>query len=127
MNIPDEPVEPLGDPVGCYLLVKPTKLYRDLHKQPTELMAVLHMPEGCGKQMIVNQPLILTPGNIPAPPRRIFGTTSAGAVMAFFDPQALLAATTVNGYLTVTVTGQLTDGRSFQGQQDIQIFRSSEE
>ena len=47
--------------------------------------------------------------------------------MAFFDPEDLLAATTVNGYLTVTVTGQLTDGRSFQGHQDIQIFRSSEE
>ncbi|RPJ33425.1 MAG: DUF11 domain-containing protein, partial [Planctomycetaceae bacterium] len=127
VNTPDEPVEPLGDPVGCYLLLKPTKLYRDLRKQPTDLMAVLHLPEGCGKQMIVNQPLILTPGAIPAQHWRIFGTTSAGAVIAFFDPQALLAATTVNGYLTVTVTGQLTDGRSFEGHQDIQIFRSSEE
>jgi len=123
--VPDEPVEPLEDTVPCYLLVKPTKLYRDLPRQPTDLMAVLHLPDGYGKQLIVNQPLILTPGDIPAQPQRIFGTTSAGAVMAFFDPQALLAATTVNGYLTVTVTGQFTDGRSFQGHQDIQIFLSS--
>lgn len=122
--VPEEPPTPEGV-VLCDLLVKPTKLYRDLRTQPTDLMAVLHLPEGFGKQMIVNQPLILTPGNIPANPQRIFGTTSAGAVMAFFDPQALLAATAVNGCIQVTVTGQLTDGRSFLGQQNIDIYQSS--
>jgi len=124
--VPDEPpVPPPGQVVFCDLLVKPTKLYRDLPKQPTDLMAVLHLPEGYGKQLIIGQPLILKPGDIPALSQRIFGTTSAGAIMAFFDPQALLAATAVNGGLKVTVTGQLTGGRSFQGQQNIEIFRSS--
>lgn len=124
--VPNEPpVPPPGQVVLCDLLVKPTKLYRDLPRQPTDLMAVLHLPEGYGKQMIVNQPLILMPGDIPANPQRIFGTTSAGAVMAFFDPQALLAATPVNGCIKVIVSGQLTNGRSFQGQQYIDIYKSS--
>jgi uncharacterized repeat protein (TIGR01451 family) len=111
--------------VMCDLLVKPTKLYRDLVKQPTSLMAVVHLPEGYGRGLIVNEPLVLTPGDIPAYSQRIFGTDNAGAVMAFFDPQALLAATTVNGSLTVKVTGKLTDGRSFQGRQTIEIHRTS--
>jgi len=120
--IPDEPLSPA---VLCDLLVKPTKLYRDLPKQPTSLMAVVHLPQGYGRQVIVNQPLRLEPGNLPALTQRTFGTSTAGAVMAFFDPQALLAATTVNGSVTVKVTGRLTDGRAFQGQQNIEILRSS--
>jgi uncharacterized repeat protein (TIGR01451 family) len=121
--VPEEP--PVGPVVYCDLLVKPTKLYRDLPKQPTSLMAVVHMPEGWGNQMIAKQPLTLQPGDIPALSQRIFGTSTAGAVMAFFDPQALLAATPVNGSLTVKVNGKLTDGRTFQGQQNIEIYKSS--
>ncbi len=122
--IPDEPVTPEGM-ILCHLLVRPTKLYRDVRTLPTGFMAVLHLPEGFGKDMIANQPLILMPGSIPANPQRIFGTTTAGAVMVFYDPQALLAATDVEGSLMVTVTGQLTDGQSFQGQTGIEIYQSS--
>jgi len=119
------PKQPVVSVVLCDLLVKPTKLYRDLPKQPTSFMAVVHLPEGYGKPLIVHQPLVLTPGDIPAFSQRLFGTNDAGIVMAFFDPQALLAATTVNGSLTVKVTGKLTDGRTFQGRQNIEIHRSS--
>jgi len=119
------PKQPVVSVVLCDLLVKPTKLYRDLLKQPTSFMAVVHLPEGYGKPLIVHQPLVLTPGDIPAFSQRLFGTNDAGIVMAFFDPQALLAATTVNGSLTVKVTGKLTDGRTFQGRQNIEIHRSS--
>jgi uncharacterized repeat protein (TIGR01451 family) len=125
VTVPNEPVEPEQEAVICELLVKPTKLYRDLPKQPTNLMAVLHLPDGYGKQLILNQPLILTPGNIPALNQTVFGTTRAGVIMAFFDPQALLAATDVNGDLDITVTGQLFGGQSFQGTQGIEIFPSS--
>jgi uncharacterized repeat protein (TIGR01451 family) len=118
-------VPPVGPIVLCDLLVKPTKLYRDQPTQPTSLMAVVHLHEGYGKQLIVNQPLILQPGDISAVSQRIFGTSTAGAVMAFFDPHALLAATTVNGSLTVKVNGKLADGRTFQGQQNIEIHTSS--
>jgi uncharacterized repeat protein (TIGR01451 family) len=121
--IPNEP--PPGAALVCDLLVKPTHLYRDLPKGQTSLMAVVHLPQGYGRQLIVNQPLRLMPGNIPALTQRTFGTSSAGAVMAFFDPQALLAATTANGTVTVKVTGQLTDRRAFQGQQNIEIHQSS--
>jgi len=117
-------VVPTQSAVLCDLLVKPTKLYRDV-RTPTSLMAVVHLPEGCGRGLIVNRPLVLMPGEIPALSQRVFGTDTAGAVMAFFDPQALLAATTVNGTLTVKVSGQLTDGRAFQGQQDIEIYETS--
>jgi uncharacterized repeat protein (TIGR01451 family) len=122
-----KPTEPVTQIVLCDLLVKPTKLYRDQHPQPTSFMAVLHLPEGIGYQMIANQPLVLTPGNIASlnEGRRVFGTTTAGAIMVFFDPQALLSATAVNGSLTVKVTGKLTDGRSFQGWQNIEIHQSS--
>lgn len=117
-------VVPKQSAVACDLLVKPTKLYRDV-RTPTSLMAVVHLPEGCGRGLIVNQPLVLMPGEIPALSQRIFGTDTAGAVMAFFDPHALLAATPVNGALTVRVSGQLADGRAFQGQQDIEIHPTS--
>jgi len=122
--VPDEPVTPEGIVVGD-MFVKPTKLYRDLLMQPTNLMVVVRMPEGCGRGMIVNQPAILQPGDIPALLQRIVGTTTRGEVMAFFDPQALLAATTDNGRLQLTMTGLLTDGQSYQGQQDIMIYESS--
>ena len=111
--------------VDCDLLVKPTKLYRDLRKQPTNLMAVVHLPDGMGVQMIKKEALVLQPGNVVSMSYRLFGTSKAGAVMAFFDPQALLAATTTNGRLTVTVSGQLTDGRTFRGQQEIEICATS--
>jgi uncharacterized repeat protein (TIGR01451 family) len=113
---------PVGPPVQCDLLLKPTKLYRGLSRQSSSLQAVVHLPHGYGRQLIVQQPLRLMPGNIPALSQRTFGTSSAGAVMAFFDPQALLSATPVNGRVVVTVVGQLTDGRAFQGQQEIEIL-----
>ena len=117
-------VVPKHSAVACDLLVKPTKLYRDV-RQPTSLMAVLHLPEGCGRGLIVNEPLVLQPGNIPSLSQRIFGTDTAGAIMAFFDPQALLNATAANGDVMVKVSGKLTDGRAFQGQRDIEIHPTS--
>jgi uncharacterized repeat protein (TIGR01451 family) len=123
--VPEKPEPPAPAVVQCDLLLKPMKLYRGLPGQSTSLEAVVHLPQGYGRQMIVQQPLRLMPGNIPSLSQRTFGTNTAGAVMAFFDPQALLSATSANGFVMVTVIGQLTDGRAFQGQQEIEILPPS--
>lgn len=109
----------------CNLLVKPAHLYRDQVAQQTSLMAVLHLPEGDGRSLIANKVAILTPGNIPAYTQRIFGNGKQGALMAFFDTRAFLAATAINDDLVVRVTGTLTDGRSFQGSQIITISQTN--
>ena len=85
-------------------------------------MVVVHMPEGVGKELILDAPLTLDPGGLEPSAQTIFGTSSMGKVMAFFNPAELLAATQGYGDVFVTVTGQLTDGRVFQDQAEIRIL-----
>jgi uncharacterized repeat protein (TIGR01451 family) len=122
--VPDQPEPPSGV-VEARLFVKPTTLYRNLPRQVTSLMVVVHLPEGLGKELIANTRLTLDPGEIHATSQTIFGTSSMGKVMAFFDPAALLAATQGYGDFRITVSGKLVDGRTFQDKEEIQILRSS--
>jgi hypothetical protein len=87
-------------------------------------MVVVYLPEGMGRELIASTPLVLNPGAIPAMDQTIFGTSSVGKVMAFFDPAAMLAAIPGHGDLTVKVTGQLIDGRTFVGKAAIRILVS---
>jgi uncharacterized repeat protein (TIGR01451 family) len=122
--VAEEP--PPSDTVDARLFITPAELCRDLPAQPTSLMVVMYLPEGLGKELIANVPVTLDPGGLKPFSQTIFGSSSMGKVMAFFDANTLLAVTQGYGDLLITVTGQLVDGRSFQDKEEIQIVRSGQ-
>jgi uncharacterized repeat protein (TIGR01451 family) len=119
-------VEVRGAPavgVQGVMYVKPDHIYRNYPKAQTDLMVVVHLPEGVGSGAISNTPLVLTPGNIKATGQQIFGTSTQGKVLCFFDVDPILAATQGYGEFPLKVTGQLKDGRAFVAQTTITILK----
>jgi uncharacterized repeat protein (TIGR01451 family) len=109
--------------VQSQMYIKPDHIYRNYPKAQADLMVVVHLPEGIGGGAISNAALVLTPGNIKATGQQIFGTSTQGKVLCFFDVDALLAATTGYGEFPLKVTGQLRDGRSFVAETTIWILK----
>jgi uncharacterized repeat protein (TIGR01451 family) len=105
------------------MYLKPDHIYRNYAKPQADLMVVVHLPVGIGTAAISNTALVLTPGNIKATGQQIFGTSTQGKVLCFFDVDALLAATTGYGEFPLNVTGQLKDGRTFVAQTTIAILK----
>ncbi len=109
--------------ISSLMYIKPDHIYRNYPKAQANLMVVVHLPEGTGAGAISNTPLVLNPGNIKATGQQIFGTSTQGKVLCFFDVDAILAATTGYGEFHLGVTGQLRDGRSFVAQTTIWILK----
>ncbi|MCL5281939.1 MAG: hypothetical protein M1376_18750 [Planctomycetes bacterium] len=105
------------------MYIKPDHIYRNYPKAQADLMVVVHLPEGTGAGAISNSALVLTPGNIKATGQQIFGTSTQGKVLCFFDVDAILAVTNGYGEFPLKVTGQLRDGRSFVAQTTIWILK----
>ncbi len=105
------------------MYIKPDHIYRHYPKTQTDLMVVVHLPEGIGAGAISNTPLVLTPGNITATGQQIFGTSTQGKVLCFFDVNPILAATQGYGEFALKVTGQFKDGRAFVAQTTITILK----
>jgi hypothetical protein len=105
------------------MYIKPDHIYRNYPKAQTDLMVVVHLPQGVGAGAISNSALVLTPGDIKATGQQIFGTSTQGKVLCFFDVDAILAATTGYGEFPLNVTGQLRDGRSFTAETTIWILK----
>jgi len=76
-------------------------------------MAIIHLPAGYGKELIMNTPLVLSPGDVVAVGQTIYGDTRQGKVLCFFDTAPILAATEGYGEFPIVVTGKLFGGRSF--------------
>lgn len=102
---------------------KPDHLYRNSTTTKEDLMVVVHLPEGIGKDEISDAALVLTPGNVLATGQVIFGTSTQGKVLCFFAVDPILAATQGYGQFPLTVTGQLRDGRSFACERAIWILK----
>jgi uncharacterized repeat protein (TIGR01451 family) len=109
--------------VQSQMYIKPDHIYRNYPKAQTDLMVVVHLPEGIGAGAISNTPLVLTPGNVKATGQQIFGTSTQGKVLCFFDVDAILAATQGYGEFPLTVTGMLKDGRPFTAGTTIWILK----
>jgi uncharacterized repeat protein (TIGR01451 family) len=109
--------------VRSLMYIKPDHIYRNYPKAQTDLMVVVHLPQGVGAGAISNSALVLTPGDIKATGQQIFGTSTQGKVLCFFDVDAILAATTGYGEFPLNVTGQLRDGRSFTAETTIWILK----
>ena len=105
------------------MYLKPDHIYRNYPKAQTDLMVVVHLPEGIGLAAISNTPLVLTPGNVKATGQQIFGTSTQGKVLCFFDVAPILSATQGYGEFPLKVTGSLKDGRSFVAQTTITILK----
>jgi uncharacterized repeat protein (TIGR01451 family) len=112
-----------GTVVKCLMYIKPDHIYRNDPKSQTDLMAVVHLPQGIGPGAISNTTLVLTPGNVKATGQQIFGTSIQGKVLGFFAVEPILAATQGYGEFPLKVTGQLKDGRSFAGETTISILK----
>jgi uncharacterized repeat protein (TIGR01451 family) len=117
------PVVPSNAPVKGSMYIKPDHLFRNASPTKSDLMVVVHLPEGIGKEAIANTPLRLTPGNVPATGQQIFGTSTQGKVLAFFDVDPILAATQGYGQFPLRVSGVLKDGRSFFAETPIWIVK----
>ncbi len=105
------------------MYLKPDHIYRNDPKAQADLMVVVHLPVGTGMGAISNTALVLTPGNVKATGQQIFGTSTQGKVLCFFDVDAILAATQGYGEFPLTVTGMLKDGRPFVAQTTIWILK----
>lgn len=106
------------------MYTKPNHIYRNNPPAKAELMVVVHLPQGVGKQAISNTPLVMTPGNAQGTGQYVFGTSAQGKILCFFDTAPLLAATPgVYGEQRITVRGSLTDGRTFEAQDTIWILK----
>jgi uncharacterized repeat protein (TIGR01451 family) len=105
------------------MYLKPDHIYRNNSKTKVELMVVVHLPEGIGKEAIRNAPLVLTPGNVTATGQQIFGTSAQGKVLCFFNVNPILAATQGYGEFPLKATGKLNDGRSFVCETTIWIVK----
>jgi len=106
------PTPPVTEVKGM-MYIKPDHIYRNNSTTKSDLMVVVHLPEGIGMTMISTTPLVLTPGNVKATGQQIFGTSSQGKVLCFFAVDPILAATQGYGEFPLKVTGRLNDGRFF--------------
>jgi uncharacterized repeat protein (TIGR01451 family) len=104
------------------LFFDPPHLFRNNSKDTKSLMVILHLPEGYGRELIADTPLVMTPGAIEATSQSVFGTSTQGKIVGFFPTSAILAATEGYGGVRLTVTGRLKDGRAFVGQGVLTIF-----
>jgi len=111
-----------GSAIQAEMYIKPTRVIRNDPTDRRDLMAVLYLPQGQGIETIADTPMMLTPGNIQATSQRIFGTSSQGKVMCFFDIDAILAAIPGHGDFDLTVTGRLQNGQSFSGKCPLTII-----
>jgi uncharacterized repeat protein (TIGR01451 family) len=110
--------------VPSVMYVKPDHIYRNSPTAGVNLMVVVHLPVGIGMGAISNTPLVLTPGNVPATGQQIFGTSTQGKVLCFFEVAPILAATQGYGEFPLKVTGLLNDGRSFVAEGTVSILKS---
>jgi uncharacterized repeat protein (TIGR01451 family) len=108
-------------PMAAQLFLKPTRIFRDNTTDGT-ILATVYLPEGHGKELIADVPLVMEPGSIQATGQTIFGTRNQGKVLCLFDTAAFLAATDGYGEFTVTVTGTLVSGRIFRAEETITIL-----
>ena len=113
--------DPSG-PTYASVYTRPTRLYRNDPKAMTSVMMVVYLPEGLGKDLIADAPLVLTPGNIRPRTQQIFGTSSQGKVMAFFDPAEILEAIKGYGSFPVQITGTFKNGYTFTGNDVLYIL-----
>jgi uncharacterized repeat protein (TIGR01451 family) len=119
------------------MYVKPDHIYRNNSPAGANLMVVVHLPIGTGMGAISNTPLMLTlpdvvatgqrvlnPASIKATGQQIFGTSTQGKVLCFFNVAPILTATQGYGEFPLKVTGLLNDGRSFVADGTIWVLKS---
>jgi len=115
-----EPEPPAGE-IRARMFLKPTRISRSQSLTASDLMVVVHLPEGYGKELILNQPLLMTPGSVRSTDTRVFGTSTQGKVMCLFDPAPMLAAIKGNGMFVLKVTGNLQGGSTFVCEETVTI------
>ena len=108
-------------PVRGDMIVKPTRLFRDDTGPNQAVLVAIALPEGFGRGLIADLPLVFQPGNTRSTSMRIFGSTVQGRIMAVFDRAPILKATEDSGEFPVVVTGKLVDGRTFTARDTIWI------
>jgi uncharacterized repeat protein (TIGR01451 family) len=117
------------DVAAQQMYIKPDHIYRNSSSVQSDLMIVIHLPDGIGMAAISSAPLVLTPGNVKATGQMVFGSSTQGKILGFFEVNPVLAATQGTaqeyGECPVRVTGKLNDGRSFFAEGKIWILKFS--
>ncbi|MBN2129395.1 MAG: DUF11 domain-containing protein [Sedimentisphaerales bacterium] len=116
-----------GDYVDAQMFVRPSRMYRTTLPDPTCVMTVLYLPEGIGKEDIVDGPLMLTvpgrPDEIMSFSHQVYGTSEQGKVVAYFDKDRFLAAAEGYGEFDIEVSGMFVNGGLFVGKGAIVVLR----
>jgi len=113
----------IDQPMAATMYIKPARLFRSTVEKQPYLMIVVYLPVGCGKELIDTAPLVLDPGGVQGVNQTIYGTSTQGKIVAYFDPDALLAACTGYGTQPLTVTGRLLSGQAFRAEGSIFILK----
>lgn len=121
---PDVVVITVLGPFSAKTSIQPETIQRNDPR--VEYITVLMLVSQVAASDIDNsQPLIMTPGQIPAITQSAYdwrdGQTFMTLVNAIFLRDALMAAIPTNGATTLTVTGKLASGRSFSGTAPVTI------
>ncbi len=99
--------------VPARMSLEPTYIWRSNSRATEKLRVVIDLPEGYGRDSIVDSPLVLTPGDAQSSSMRIYGSSARGKILCFFDTAPILAATEGYGQFSIRITGTLTGGSSF--------------
>jgi hypothetical protein len=101
-------------------LVSPQVIDRHSSKAIT---AIIVMPKGTRpKDVDLSQPLVLSPGNVPATKQEaIMWLSGYTMVLADFPRAGLVAAVPQNGSVELQIVGRLKDGRQFSGHDTVTI------
>jgi hypothetical protein len=121
---PDSVVITVLGPFTAKTSIQPEEI--DRSDPRIEYVTVLmQLSEIAASDVDASQPVVLTPGQIPAGGQSVFdyrqGQTFMTTIMAVFDKAALMQAIPANGATSLTVTGKLTSGRSFSGSAPVTI------
>jgi hypothetical protein len=92
------------------------------------ITAIVRLPEGIGPDDInQDSELMLAPADVQASRQYVFNCdndkTDGSVILAFFDRQLVLDAIDQNGKVGFTLSGQLTSGATFKGEDCIWIFK----
>lgn len=116
-------VPPVTGPKGA-MYIKPDYISRTNPAVTPELMVLVYLQDGIGKDAISTTSLVLNPGDVKATGQQIFGTETEGKILCYFKTAPILAATPGHyGELRLTATGKLRDGRSFSCETKVWILK----
>jgi hypothetical protein len=123
---PDEVVITVIEPIEADVHIVPKVINRNNHLK--RVIAIMHLPEGIGKDDVVRESFELYAGGLDGEPigailERVIGRGNMTRVFALFDKDELMDAVHNNGRKELTVVGKLESGQYILGSDTVRILQ----